>query len=65
MFNFVAFNNDMTPKSQNKVNPQMITIARESRGILQMELAEKTAISKSSLNRMELGTQEIGNEIAV
>lgn len=36
-----------------KVNPQMITIARESRGLVHLDLAEKLNISKSTAWRLE------------
>jgi Zn-dependent peptidase ImmA (M78 family)/DNA-binding XRE family transcriptional regulator len=43
----------MTKDANKKFNPQMLTIARESRGMLQLELAEAIEVSKSSANRME------------
>jgi len=36
-----------------KVNPQMVTIARESRGLVHLDLAEKLNISKSTAWRLE------------
>lgn len=40
------------PESE-KVNPQMVTIARESRGLVHIDLAEKLNISKSTAWRLE------------
>ena len=36
-----------------KVNPKMVTIARESRGLVHLDLAEKLNISKSTAWRLE------------
>jgi len=37
------------------INPKMITIARESRGLSQTELAKKIGVSVSNISRMEIG----------
>jgi Zn-dependent peptidase ImmA (M78 family) len=39
--------------SPEKINPQMITIARESRGMVHLELADKLGISKTGAWRLE------------
>ena len=43
-----------------KLNPKMITVARESRGFSQLELAEKLSLSPSNLSRMEQDFIEVG-----
>ncbi len=43
-----------------KLNPKMITVARESRGLSQLELAEKLSLSPSNLSRMEQDFIEVG-----
>lgn len=40
-------------KDSERVNPQMVTIARESRGLVHLELADKLGISKSTAWRLE------------
>ena len=42
-----------------KLNPKMLTIARESRGLNQAELAEKVNLSPSNISRMEQDFIEI------
>ena len=44
-----------------KLNPKMITVARESRGYSQLELAEKLGLSASNMSRMEQDFIEIGD----
>lgn len=46
-----------------KINPQMITIARESRGLVQLELAEKLQVSKPTAWRWENEEFGISNEV--
>lgn len=46
-----------------KVNPQMITIARESRGLVHVELAEKLQVSKPTAWRWENEEFGISNEV--
>lgn len=41
-----------------KVNSKMLTMAREARGLTQLELSELTGISRSNINKMEL--EDIG-----
>lgn len=43
-----------------KLNSKMITVARESRGFSQLELAEKLSLSPSNLSRMEQDFIEVG-----
>ena len=43
-----------------KLNPKMITVARESRGLSQLELAEKLSISTSHMSRLEQDFKEVG-----
>jgi Zn-dependent peptidase ImmA (M78 family) len=40
-------------KDSERVNPQMVTIARESRGLVHLELADQLGISKSTAWRLE------------
>src|SRR5688572_23548594 len=40
-------------KDSERVNPQMVTIARESRGLVHLELADHLGISKSTAWRLE------------
>ena len=47
----------MTP---TKLNPKMITVARESRGLSQLELAEKLGLSTSHMSRIEQDFIEVG-----
>lgn len=47
----------MTP---TKLNPKMITVARESRGLSQLELAEKLGVSTSHMSRIEQDFIEVG-----
>ena len=42
-----------------KLNPKMLTVARESRGLNQAELAEKVNLSPSNISRMEQDFIEI------
>lgn len=39
--------------SSVKINPKMLTLAREARGLSQSELADKLSISQSNLSKME------------
>ena len=43
-----------------KLNPKMITVARESRGLSQLELAEKLDLSTSHMSRIEQDFIEVG-----
>jgi transcriptional regulator with XRE-family HTH domain len=43
-----------------KLNSKMITIARESRGLSQLELAEKLSVSTSHMSRIEQDFIEVG-----
>lgn len=45
-----------------KLNPKIITVARESRGLSQLELAEKLGLSTSRMSRIEQDFTEIGEE---
>ncbi len=49
--------------TSEKLNPQMITIARESRGMVHLELGEKLGISKSGAWRLEQEDIKPSNEI--
>lgn len=46
-----------------KVNPQMVTIARESRGLTHLEVAEKLRVSKATAWRLEHDVYGISPEI--
>lgn len=48
--------------STDKINPQMITVARESRGLVHLELADKMGISKSTAWRFEQDVFGINDE---
>jgi len=43
-----------------KLNPKMITVARESRGLSQLELADKLDVSPSHMSRIEKDFMEVG-----
>jgi len=47
---------------KNHANPEMIILARESRGLTQKELAEKLNISPAQLSRIEVGLRTIQKE---
>lgn len=49
--------------ASDKVNPQMVTIARESRGLTHLEVAEKLNISKATAWRLENDVYGISPEI--
>lgn len=42
---------------QSEFNPEMLTLARESRGLTQLELAEAVGITQSSVSKFENGLQ--------
>lgn len=46
--------------SPNKLNPKMIALARESRGLTQLELAEKLKLSPAHMSRIEQDFREVG-----
>ena len=46
--------------SPNKLNPKMIALARESRGLSQFELAEKLNLSPAHMSRIEQDFREVG-----
>lgn len=46
----------------NRLNPKMITVARESRGFTQLELAEKLSLSTSQMSRIEQDFTEVGEQ---
>ena len=46
-----------------KVNPNMVILARESRGVTQKELAEKLKIKQGTLSKIENGVQNISEEL--
>lgn len=47
----------ITMKQEQKINPKMVMLAREARGITQMELADLAGINRSNISRFE---QEFG-----
>ena len=47
----------------NRINPNMLIIARESRGLTQNQLAKKAKISRSMISLIELGEREATEEI--
>lgn len=48
--------------NRKQANPEMIILARESRGLTQKELAEKLNISPAQLSRIEVGLRTIPKE---
>ncbi|RNI31765.1 ImmA/IrrE family metallo-endopeptidase [Rufibacter immobilis] len=46
-----------------KVNPNMVILARESRGVTQKELAEKMCIKQGTLSKIENGLQNVSEEL--
>jgi len=46
--------------NSNRLNPKMIALARESRGLSQLELAEKLNLSASHMSRIEQDFIEVG-----
>lgn len=46
--------------NSNRLNPKMIALARESRGLSQLELAEKLTLSPSHISRIEQDFTEVG-----
>lgn len=53
-FNFVGVNRNLHMQN-DKINPKMITLAREARGYSQADLAELTGVSRTGITRFELG----------
>lgn len=45
------------------VNPEMVTLARESRGLTQSELASRLKISQGKLSKVEAGTAPVTTEL--
>src|SRR5262249_52898058 len=43
----------------NMVNPEMIVLARELRGVTQVELAEAISLTQSTVSKYESGTIEV------
>lgn len=48
--------------TKQKVNPQMIVLARESRGLTQRELADATSLSQANISKFESGVLEVLEE---
>jgi len=46
-----------------QVNPEMLVLARESRGLTQAELAQKTGIGQSLLSKYEHGMLEVSDQV--
>lgn len=46
--------------NSNRLNPKMIALARESRGLSQLELAEKLGLSASHMSRIEQDSIDVG-----
>lgn len=51
--------------TETQLNPKMVALARESRGLTQTTLAEKLGISTSKLNYVEQGNQTLQDEIVL
>lgn len=50
-------------KSSMRVNPEMVTLARESQGLTQPELANKLSISQALLSRIEAGLRSVDEDL--
>jgi Zn-dependent peptidase ImmA (M78 family)/DNA-binding XRE family transcriptional regulator len=50
---------------KNKTNPQMITLARESRGITQKELSDKLKVTQGLVSKIEQGLISVNTELLV
>ena len=48
-----------------KVNPQMVTLARESRGLSQVELAERSGLSQATISKVEGGIIDASEDVAI
>ena len=48
---------------QNTANPEMVRLARQSRGFSQKELAEHVGIAQPYFSRIEAGNRPIGNSV--
>lgn len=46
-----------------KINPKMLTLAREARGYSQAELGEKSGVSRSNISRFEQDNLQMSNEL--
>jgi Zn-dependent peptidase ImmA (M78 family)/DNA-binding XRE family transcriptional regulator len=44
------------------VNPQMVTLARQSRGLTQTELADRIAASQASISKIEAGVAQVSSK---
>src|SRR5439155_22483179 len=44
---------EQTPSAESKPNPEMVSLARESRGLTQIELARKLEVSQGYLSKIE------------
>lgn len=53
----------MTTMSDNAVNPAMITLARESQGLTQTQLAEMLNVSQALLSKMESGVKPVTDAV--
>ena len=53
----------MTTMSDNPVNPAMITLARESQGLTQTQLAEMLNVSQALLSKMESGLKPVTDAV--
>lgn len=60
MLNLLALTktNDMT----SEINPNMIVLARESRGQTQQDLAEKINLHRANVSRLEKGETNVHDE---
>ncbi len=48
-----------------KINPKMLTLAREARGYSQADLAEKSGISRSTISRFEQDNLQMSDELLI
>lgn len=53
----------MAGRVQMNVNPEMVALARKSRGLTQVDLAQRIGISQGLLSRIEGGLREPSNEV--
>jgi Zn-dependent peptidase ImmA (M78 family)/transcriptional regulator with XRE-family HTH domain len=58
---FNELKNEMS--ESQKINPKMLTLAREARGFSQADLAEKSGVSRSNISRFEQDSIQMSSEL--
>ncbi len=46
-----------------KLNPEMVRLARESRGMTQLELATAAKVAQGTISKLELGSKDVGSDV--